>query len=166
MSTRSRANPWFRPVVPIAKAIVEGVLLDAKLETRMRPIIVENGEAIEDERYAAVARSRVRAMVVSRLSTKLVLTARLFDPEFDVEVREICPELAPLDPVTTAELRRVPAVPELTYAYSGLEWNDHFGPAARVKLARERAEGRAARKYARRARYMRRHHQGMHSATD
>jgi hypothetical protein len=49
-----------------------------------------------------------------------------------------------------------PAQPELSYAYSTLEFNDHFGPTARVKLARERAEARWTRKYARRARYRRR----------
>lgn len=108
MSARSRANPWFRPVVPIAKAIVEGVQADARFETKLRPtILAENGEAIEDALYADMAKARVRAMVVSRLSSKIVLTARLFDPAFDAEVREICPELPPLDPVTTAELRRV-----------------------------------------------------------
>ena len=107
MSTRSRANPWFRPVVPIAEAIVDGVLADARFETRMRPIVVENGETVDDERYADVRSARIRAMVRERLSSKLVVTARLMDPEFDARVREVCPELQPLDPVTTAELRRV-----------------------------------------------------------
>jgi len=50
----------------------------------------------------------------------------------------------------------VDAAPELSYAYSRLEFNDHFGPAARVTLARERAEARALRKAHNRARYRRR----------
>jgi len=104
VSTRSRANPWFRPVVPIARAIVDGVQADARFEARMRPT---DSEGAKDEFYAEMSRARVRAMVVTRLSSKLVLTARLIDPEFDAEVREICPELPPLDPVTTGELRRV-----------------------------------------------------------
>jgi hypothetical protein len=48
-------------------------------------------------------------------------------------------------------------LPELAYAYSGAEFNDEHGPTAVAKLARERAESRLARKYARRARYMRKH---------
>lgn len=107
MSTRSRANPWFRPIVPIAEAIVDGVLADARFEERMRPIIIENGLSIEDERYADVCRQRIRAMVISRLSSKVVHQARLLDPQFDEKVRDLCPDLAPLDPVTTGELRRI-----------------------------------------------------------
>lgn len=104
---RSRANPWFRPVVPIARAIVEGVQADARFETKLRPTILrDNGQPVPEAWYEEMAKARVRAMVVSRLSSKLVLTARLFDAAFDEEVRAICPELPPLDPVTTAELRR------------------------------------------------------------
>jgi hypothetical protein len=108
MSTRSRANPWFRPVVPIAKAILEGVQADARFERRMRPIILgADGEPLRGDPYEEMCKARVRAFVRSRLDTKLVLTARLLDPALDEEVRAICPELPPLDPVTTAELRRV-----------------------------------------------------------
>jgi hypothetical protein len=67
--------------------------------------------------------------------------------------------LATIDPASFETLEidiPVDAAPELAYAYSGLEFNDHFGPAARTNLARERADARATRKYARRARYMRR----------
>lgn len=109
MSTRSRANPWFRPVVPIAKAILEGVQADARFERKMRPIILDaKGESIRDESlYEDMCKARVRAMVRSRLDCKLVLTARLLDPAYDEECRTICPELPALDPVTTAELQRV-----------------------------------------------------------
>ena len=86
MSTRSRANPWFRPVVPIAKAYVERVLQDA---------------------YEEQARATTRMLIRSRLDNKLVLQARLLDSEFDERVREVCPELPPIDPATTAELQRV-----------------------------------------------------------
>lgn len=46
--------------------------------------------------------------------------------------------------------------PEIAYAYAAA-FNDGFGPAAAVRLARERQEARMRQKYARRARYMRRH---------
>lgn len=49
--------------------------------------------------------------------------------------------------------------PEVLYAYSGAEFNDQFGPAAVVKLARERAAARLARKEKNFARYQRRHDQ-------
>jgi hypothetical protein len=108
MSTRSRANPWFRPVVPIANAMVDGIEADARFETKMRPIIVEadGTEHLTDERYDEMCRALVRVMVRTRLDNKLVLTARLLDPAFDERCREICPELPPLDPVTTGELRK------------------------------------------------------------
>lgn len=49
----------------------------------------------------------------------------------------------------------LPPGPEIAYAYAA-EFNDGFGPAAAVRLARERQEARMRQKYARRARYMRR----------
>ena len=58
-----------------------------------------------------------------------------------------------------------PAAPELAYAYADLEFNEEFGPIARVRLARQRADARMERKMHRRARYMRRHGQSMHSGT-
>lgn len=58
----------------------------------------------------------------------------------------------------TIDLHLTPGnCPELAYAYSAPECNDEHGPTAVAKLARERAEARIARKYARRARYMRQH---------
>ena len=107
MSTRSRANPWFRPGGPIAHAILEGVEGDVRLETKARWPIEVDGQPVRGELYEDMCRARVRAMVRTRLDNKLVLTARLFDPEFDERVRELCPELPPLDPVTTGELRKV-----------------------------------------------------------
>jgi hypothetical protein len=62
-----------------------------------------------DELYEENCRAMVRAMVKARLSTKWVLTARLLEPEFDARCLEICPELVPLDPVTTGELQKAVA---------------------------------------------------------
>jgi hypothetical protein len=47
--------------------------------------------------------------------------------------------------------------PEVTYAYSGAEFNDEFGPAAVAKLARELAHARKVRHTRRWLRYERRH---------
>lgn len=101
MSTRSRAFPWFRDPVPIAKMYVEGIETDARIMGKLRPIIEPPPRNYDDH-----CRAMVRAMVRSRLDTKLVLQARLLDPAFDEECRTICPELPPLDPVTTAELEK------------------------------------------------------------
>lgn len=110
MSTRSRANPWFRPVLPIAAAVVDHVEADARFETRLRPMILgADGEPLRGDPYEEMCRARVRAMVRERLDNKTVLTARLFNAQFDERCREICPELPPLDPVTTGELRKVMA---------------------------------------------------------
>lgn len=103
MSTRSRANPWFRPIRPIADAVLEGILADGKFEGRVTPSLTSR----EDALYRRSAEQRTRALVLDRLSTKWILTARLLDPEFDARCRELCPELPPLDPVTTNELRKV-----------------------------------------------------------
>lgn len=103
MSTRSRANPWFRPVAPIANALLEGVAADARFEAKIRPTMPD----VPEELYEETCRQHVRAMVLARLSTKWVFTARLLDPQFDERCRELCPELPPLDPVTTDELRKV-----------------------------------------------------------
>lgn len=108
MSTRSRANPWFRPVVPIAKAIVERLESEVRFEYAIRPIRIGPDDKYidNDDAYEEACRKRVRQLILCRLSTKLVFTARLFDAKFDEQCREICPELAPLDPVTTGELRK------------------------------------------------------------
>lgn len=107
MSTRSRANPWFRPIVPIAQAMVDGIEADRRFEAKLRPTIIgADGEPLRDDVYEDNCRAMVRAMVRSRLDNKLVLTARLIDPQFDERCREICPDLPPLDPVTTDELRK------------------------------------------------------------
>lgn len=103
MSTRSRANPWFRPIAPIADAYLEGVVADGKFEGRITPSVTLR----EDALYRRTSEQRMRALILSRLSTKWILKARLLDPEFDARCREICPELPPLDPVTTAELQKL-----------------------------------------------------------
>jgi hypothetical protein len=106
VSTRSRANLWFRPVAPIANAVADGIEADVEFLTRMRPTFVP----IEpQELYEETCRRMVRAMVKARLSTKWILTARILDPQFDERCREICPELAPLDPITTGELQKAVA---------------------------------------------------------
>lgn len=94
MSTRSRANPWFRPIRPIADAVLEDIVADGKFEGRVTPSVT----ASEDALYRRSAQQRTRALVLSRLSTKWVLTARVLDPEYDKRCREICPELPPLQP--------------------------------------------------------------------
>lgn len=49
--------------------------------------------------------------------------------------------------------------PEVSYAYSPLEFNEAFGPIALVTLARKRADARLERKQNGRLRYWRRHGQ-------
>jgi hypothetical protein len=93
MSTRSRANPWFRPVAPIAEMYLDGVMRDAAFDARIKPI-VEPRPVNYDEHW----RAWTRALVRSRLDNKLMRTARLLDPAFDERVRELCPELPPLHP--------------------------------------------------------------------
>ncbi len=53
------------------------------------------------------------------------------------------------------EIRLAPG-PEIAFAYSGAEFNEDFGPAALVKLARERQEARWTKKMHNRRRFMRR----------
>jgi len=53
----------------------------------------------------------------------------------------------------------VDAAPELAYAHSDLEFNEAIGPAARVQLARQRADARALKKIHHLARFKRRHRQ-------
>lgn len=47
--------------------------------------------------------------------------------------------------------------PEIAYVYSGVEFNDEFGPTAALRIARARADARIARKAIRRKRYQRMH---------
>ena len=93
MSTRSRANPWFRPVAPIAEMYLDGVMKDAAFELRVRPTVEPT-----PENYDEHSRAIVRMLIRSRLDNKLVLTARLLDPLFDARVRAVCPELPDLRP--------------------------------------------------------------------
>jgi hypothetical protein len=92
MSTRSRANPWFRPVAPIAKAYVEGVMRDAAFEARIKAIVVPRPVNYDEQ-----CQAMTRALIRSRLDNKLVLTARLLDSDFDRRVRALCPELPRLE---------------------------------------------------------------------
>lgn len=97
MSTRSRAFPWFRDPVPIAKAMVEHAARD---------------QAWEDRMYAEMGRALTNSIISARLNSKLMLQARLLDPVFDEQVRTEYPDLVqPLDPVSTAAMKRILYIP-------------------------------------------------------
>jgi hypothetical protein len=72
MSTRSRANPWFRPILPIAEAVVDGIEADLQFMARMR-----DTEAMK------------RALIRSRLESRVIWMARVLDPAFDHRVSEL-----------------------------------------------------------------------------
>jgi hypothetical protein len=92
MSTRSRANPWFRPIAPIAAAYVDGVERDIAFEAKIRPNV--DPKPVD---YGGHWHATMRLLLRSRLDNKLVLQARLLDPDFDRRVRELCPELPALE---------------------------------------------------------------------